>query len=49
MEDYGAVNAATMDGGTSTMMVENHKYVNSPWNGYVPTFRRIPNAWIVTE
>ncbi len=49
MEDYGAINAANMDGGTSTMMVENHKYINSPWNGYVPTFRRLPNAWIVTE
>ena len=49
MEDYGAINAANLDGGTSTMMVENHKYVNSPWNGYVPTFRRLPNAWIVTE
>ena len=49
MADYGAVNAANMDGGTSTMMVENHKYINSPWNGYVPTFRRLPNAWIVTE
>ena len=49
MEDYGAINAANMDGGTSTMMTENHKYINSPWNGYVPTFRRLPNAWIVTE
>ena len=47
MENYGAINAANLDGGTSTMMTENHKYINKPWNGYVPTFRRIPNAWIV--
>ncbi len=47
LERYGAVNAASMDGGTSTSMVENGKYVNSPWNGYYPTFRWLPNAWVV--
>lgn len=47
LERYGAVNAANLDGGTSTSMVENGKYVNSPWNGYRPTFRWFPNAWIV--
>ena len=49
MMNYGAVNAANLDGGTSTMLTENHEYVNSPWNGYRPTFRWLPNAWIVTE
>lgn len=49
MEKYGAYNAANLDGGTSTMMVENGKYVNSPWNGTQPTYRWIPNAWIVVE
>ena len=48
-ERYGAVNASSLDGGTSTMLWENGKYVNSPWNGERPTFRRLPNAWIVTE
>jgi len=48
-ERYGAINASNLDGGTSTMLWENGKYVNSPWNGVKPTFRRLPNAWIVTE
>ena len=47
MEKYGAINAANLDGGTSTMMTENGKYVNKPWNGYVTTYRRIPNVWVV--
>lgn len=49
MQKYGAVNAANLDGGTSTSMVENGKYINSPWNGFRPTFRWFPNAWIVVE
>lgn len=47
LERYGAVNAASMDGGTSTAMTIDHKYINSPWNGYVKTYRWLPNAWIV--
>ena len=46
---YGAINAANLDGGTSTAMVENGEFVNSPWNGHKPTFRGLPNAWIVVE
>lgn len=49
MERYGAVNAANLDGGTSTSMVENGEYVNKPWNGFKPTFRWFPNAFIVVE
>ncbi len=49
MEQYGAYNAATLDGGTSTSMVENHEYINIPFNGQRRTIRRLPNAWIVTE
>lgn len=48
LERYGVVNASSLDGGTSTSMVENGEYINSPWNGVRPTFRRFPNAWIVT-
>lgn len=48
-ERYGAINASNLDGGTSTSMVEKGQYVNSPWNGKRPTFRDLPNAWIVTE
>lgn len=49
MEKYGAINAASLDGGTSTSMTVNHKYINSPFNGYVKTYRYIPNAFIVVE
>ena len=49
LQRYGAVNAASMDGGTSTSMTINHNYINSPWNGYVKTYRWLPNAWIVVE
>ena len=49
METYGAVNAANLDGGTSTAMTYNHEYINSPWNGYRKTYRYLPNAFIVTE
>ncbi len=48
-ERYGAINASSLDGGTSTSMIENGKFVNSPWNGYRPTYRWLPNAWIVVE
>ena len=48
-ERYGAINAASLDGGTSTSMIEKGKFVNSPWNGYRPTYRWLPNAWIVVE
>ena len=46
---YGAYNAANMDGGTSTAMYANGKIINNPFNGYVRTIRWLPNAWIVTE
>ena len=49
MEKYGAINAANLDGGTSTSMTVNHSYINSPWNGYVKTYRWLPNAWVVVE
>ncbi|MBQ7104393.1 MAG: phosphodiester glycosidase family protein [Bacilli bacterium] len=49
MENYGAVNAANLDGGTSTALVENNEYVNNPWNGHKRTIRRLPNAWIVVK
>lgn len=49
MENYGAINAANLDGGTSTALTENHEYVNNPWNGQKRTIRSLPNAWIVVE
>ncbi len=49
MERYGAINAANMDGGTSTAMTENNEYINIPFNGKRRTIRSLPNAWIVTK
>ena len=49
MEKYGAVNAANLDGGTSTALTVNHKYINSPWNGKKTTYRTLPDAWIVKD
>lgn len=49
MERYGAINAANLDGGTSTSMVENHEYINIPFNGKKRTIRSLPNAWIVKD
>lgn len=48
MEDYGAVNAAAMDGGTSTVMTENHVLINKPMVDLNrPGSRRIPNVWLL--
>ena len=33
MERYGAYNAAALDGGTSTVMVENYEIINDTVNG----------------
>lgn len=48
-EKYGAYNAAVMDSGASTSMVENGKHLLTTWNGNRSTYRALPNAWIVTE
>ena len=50
MMQYGAYNAANLDGGTSCGLVINGKLTNKPVNGSgQKTTRAIPNAWIVTE
>lgn len=47
MQDYGAVNAACMDGGTSSAMSLDHKLISNPRDGRNrPQTRRIPNAWL---
>ncbi len=45
MQQYGAVNAAAMDGGTSTQMVYEGEILNHPYSAYGP--RRCPTAWFV--
>lgn len=48
MLDYGAVNAANLDGGTSSAMAEKGVLITRPINSsYVEKTRPIPNAWAV--
>lgn len=47
---YGAYNAANLDGGTSSALVIDGKYVNKPINGSGENRTRpIPNAWILEK
>ena len=46
MERYGAYNAAALDGGTSSVMVENYKIINDPINSDgVHKTRPVATAW----
>jgi len=47
MLDYGAVNAANLDGGSSSSLFYDGKYVIE--GSYVFGVRKIPNAFVVTE
>lgn len=48
--NYGAYNAANLDGGTSSGLVINNELINKPVNGSGQnSTRAIPNAWIVTK
>lgn len=50
MLDYGAINAANMDGGTSTAMELNGNIISNPRNGdFKAKTRPVPNAWIVVR
>ena len=51
MINYGAINAANLDGGTSSALLEGQELVNNPISssGSQGVLRRIPTAWIVTE
>ena len=50
MQRYGAYNAANLDGGTSSVMVENGKMISHPIDGALrPQTRAIATAFIVTE
>ena len=44
---YGAYNAANMDGGASTTLVINNKLYNRPCGIGGTGERRVPNAWII--
>ena len=47
MERYKAVNAANMDGGSSTELVINNEIINKPVAGGVNGLRDMPTFWIV--
>ena len=51
LQNYGAINAANLDGGTSSALVENGELINNPIasGGNQHVQRRIPTAWIVTK
>lgn len=45
MQEYGAINACAMDGGTSSQMVYDYAIINNPYSPSGP--RRCPTAWLV--
>lgn len=47
MENYGAINAANLDGGSSTELVINNKIVNTPVAGGKNGLRDMSTFWIV--
>ena len=49
MKNYGAVNAANMDGGSSSGLIIKDEIINHPTAGGDNGLRNIPTAWIVTE
>ncbi len=49
MENYGAVNAANMDGGSSTALVIDNKIINKPVAAGKNGLRTLPTFWIVKE
>lgn len=51
LKNYGAVNAANLDGGTSSALIEGQELINNPIssNGNQGVLRRIPTAWMVTK
>lgn len=49
MQNYGAVNAANMDGGSSSGLIIKDEIINHPTAGGDNGLRNLPTAWIVTE
>lgn len=49
MKKYGAVNAANMDGGSSSALILEGKVASNPVAGGTEGLRNIPTAWIVTD
>ena len=49
MENYGAVNAANMDGGSSSELVIDNEIINHPFAAGSQGLRDMPTFWIVTD
>ncbi len=49
MENYGAVNAANMDGGSSSELVIDNEIINHPVAAGSQGLRDMPTFWIVTD
>ena len=49
MENYGAYNAANLDGGSSTELVINNKIINTPVAGGKNGLRDMSTFWVVKE
>jgi len=47
MENYGAINAANLDGGSSSELVIDNKIINTPVAGGENGLRNMPTFWIV--
>ena len=47
MDNYGAVNAANLDGGSSSELVIKNKIINKPVAGGEKGLRNMPTFWIV--
>ena len=47
MENYGAINAANLDGGSSSELVIKNKIINKPVAGGEKGLRNMPTFWIV--
>jgi len=47
MENYGAINAANLDGGSSSELVINNKIINTPVAGGKDGLRNMSTFWIV--
>ena len=47
MENYGAVNAANLDGGSSSELVINNEIINTPVAGGKNGLRDMPTFWVV--
>lgn len=49
MQRYGAVNAANLDGGSSSGLIIDNEIINHPTAGGDNGLRNLPTAWIVTD